>query len=99
MSVRISAKNSKLSDTSKEHIEKVCNKLSQFYDRIIDCEVVIERLKKHGHGVEIIVKVSQQTFVGSAETLDDSLFKAVDEARDKVETQLKRYHDKQVEHR
>ena len=99
MAVRISAKNSKLSDTSKDHIEKVCEKLRQFYDRIIDCEVVIERLKKHGNGVEIIVKVPQQTFVGSAESSEDNLFKAVDDARDKVETQLKRYHDKQIEHR
>ena len=99
MAVRISAKNSKLSDTGKEHIEKVCDKLSQFYDRIIDCKVVIERLKKHGNGVEIIVKVPQQTFVGTAESTEDNLFKAVDEARDKVETQLKRYHDKQVDHR
>ena len=98
MALRISAKNSQLSDTSKEHIEKVCEKPRQFYDRILDCEVVIERMKKHGNGVEIIVKVPQQTFVGSAESSEDNLFKAIDEAKDKVETQLKRYHDKQVQH-
>tara|TARA_B100000686_G_C15987153_1_gene570192 strand:- start:173 stop:337 length:165 start_codon:yes stop_codon:yes gene_type:complete len=39
------------------------------------------------------------TFVGSAESSEDNLFKAIDEAKDKVETQLKRYHDKQVQHR
>ena len=66
MAIRISAKNSKLSDTSKKHIEKVCEKPRQFYDRIIDCDVVIVRMKKHGNGVEVIVKVPQQTFVGSA---------------------------------
>ena len=99
MALRISAKHSKLSDSSKEHIEKVCEKFDQFNEHIIDREVVIERLKKHGHKVEIIVKVPQQTFVGTAESLDDNLFKALDEARDKVEAQLKRYHDKQVEHR
>ena len=99
MPVRISVKNSKLSDTTKEHIEKACDKLSQFYDRIIDCEVVIEKMKKHGNGVEIIVKVPNQTFVGTAESPDDNLFRAVDEARDHVEKQLKRYHDKQVDHR
>jgi len=37
--------------------------------------------------------------VGSAESPEDNLFKAVDDAGSKVETQLKRYHDKQVEHR
>jgi ribosomal subunit interface protein len=66
---------------------------------LIDREVIIERHKKHGHKVEILVKVPQQTFVGTAESLDDNLFKALYEARDKVEAQLKRYHDKQVEHR
>ena len=98
MAVRISVKNAKLSDSTKDHIEKACDKLSQFYDRIIDCEVVVERTKR-GNGVEIIVKVPNQTFVGTAESPDDNLFKAVDDARDRVEKQLKRHHDKQVDHR
>ncbi|HCL29530.1 MAG TPA: ribosomal subunit interface protein, partial [Candidatus Latescibacteria bacterium] len=34
MPVRIDAKNAKLSDSTKEHINKACAKFGQFYDRI-----------------------------------------------------------------
>jgi putative sigma-54 modulation protein len=88
----------RVSDRTKEHIEKNCAKLGHFYDRIIDCEVVIEK-KKLGTSVEFIVKVPQQTLVASASTEDENLFKAVDEASERIEVQLKKYRDKQVEHR
>ena len=98
METRISVRNLKVSDTTKDHIEKVCAKLGQFYDRIIDCEVV---LAKHrlGTRVEFVVKVPQQTLVASAYTQGDNLFKAVAEARERLEKQVKKYHDKVVDHR
>ena len=70
-----------------------------FFDGIIDCEVVLERRKKHGTAVEIIVKVPHQPLVGRAESEDDNLLKSIDDAGDRVGTQLKKYHDKLVEHR
>ena len=87
-----------ISERTKEHLEKTCAKLSHFYDRIIDCEVVIQKQKLET-SVEFIVKVPQQTLVSSASTEDENLFKAVDEAYERIEIQLKKYHDKQVEHR
>lgn len=99
MAVKITSKHAKLSDKTKDHIEKACAKLHHFFDGIIDCEVVVERRQKHGTAVEIIVKVPHQTLVGRAETDDDNLFKSIDDAGDRVGTQLKKYHDKLVEHR
>ena len=101
MPVRIDAKSAKLSDKTKDHIEKVCAKFGQFYDRISDTEVIIDTHEKHRHSntVEIIVKVPNQTIVGTGETEDPNLFKAIDEAAERVERQLKKYHDKKVEHR
>ena len=99
MAVKINSRHGKLSDNTKEHIEKACAKLHQFFDRIIDCEVVIDTKKKHGTLVEIIVKVPNQTLVGKAESDDDNLFKSIDDAGDRVGTQLKKYHDKLVEDR
>ena len=99
MPVRISAKNTKVSDRLQEHIDKACEKLHQFYDGIIDCEVVVEKRKKHGTAVEVLVRVPHQTLVGKAESDDDNLYKSIDEACDRVGTQLKKYHDKQVTHR
>ena len=101
MPVRIDAKSAKLSEKTKDHIDKVCAKFSQFYDRIIDTEVILDTHEKHKHAnsVEIIVKVPNQTIVGTGETDDPNLFKAIDEAAGHVERQLKKYHDKKVEHR
>ena len=99
MAVRINSRHTKLSDKTKDHIEKACAKLDHFFEGIIDCEVVLERRKKHGTVVEIIAKVPRQTLVGRAESEDDNLFKSIDDAGDRVGTQLKKYQDKLVEHR
>ena len=98
MQTRITAKSTKVSDRTKEYIEQACEKLRLFYDRIIDCEVVVEKQKLET-SVEFIVKVPQQTLVASASTEDENLFKAVDEAHERIEVQLKKYRYKQVEHR
>lgn len=101
MPIRIDAKSVKLSEGTKEHIDRVCAKFGQFYDRIIDTEVVVDTQKKHKHGncVEIIVKVPDQRLVGTGQTDDPNLYKAIDEAAQHVERQLKKYHDKKVDHR
>ena len=93
MAVRINSRHTKLSDKTKDHIEKACAKPDHFFDGIIDCEVVLKRRKKHGTAVEIIVKVPHQTLVGRAESEDDNLFKSIDDAGDRVGTQLKKYHE------
>lgn len=100
MPVRIDAKNDKLSDGTKDHIEEVCDKFAHFYDRIIDTQVIVDTQAKHkqSNRVEIIVKVPGQRIVGSGET-SENLFKAIDEAAGHVERQLKKFHDKKLERR
>lgn len=101
MAVRIDAKSTRLSESTKEHIEGVCAKFDQFFDRIVDTEVILDTQEKHRHAttVEIIVKVPNQRIVGKGETSDNNLFKAVDDAAHRVESQLKKYHDKLVARR
>ena len=69
MPVRIDAKNAKPSDSIKEHVDKACSKVSRFFDRIVDTEVIIDTQEKHRHAntVEIIVKVPNQRIVGKGE--------------------------------
>lgn len=101
MPIRIDAKNDRLSESTKAHVEQACAKFAQFCDRIVNTEVVIDTNEKHKHAdtVEIIVTVPSQMIVGKAETSDGNLFRAIDEAAARVEAQLKRYHDKLVDHR
>ena len=100
MPVRIDAKNDKLSDGTKDHIEQVCDKFSQFYDRIVDIEVIVDTQNKHKQSdhVEIIVKVPGQRIVGTGEA-EENLYKAIDEAAGHVQRQLKKFHDKKADHR
>jgi putative sigma-54 modulation protein len=98
MTPRISVRSGKLSDAAREHIDKACEKLPHFCDRIIDCEVIVDK-QKLSVIVEFIVKVPNQKLVASAHNEDENLFKAIDEAESRLERQLKRYHDKLVDHR
>ena len=95
MQPRISSRHGKLTEATKEHITQSCTKLEHYFDRIIDCEVVVDK-EKHGDKVEIIVKVPNHTFTASAEA--DNLYKALADAESKVEVQLKKHHDKLVSH-
>lgn len=95
MQPRISVRNTKVSDETKEHINKACAKLQHFYDRIVDCEVLVDK-QKSGVEVEMIVKVPNQRLAASH--TDENLYKALSAAQDRLETQLKKYHDKRVEH-
>ena len=92
----ISVRHDKVSDATREYIEKACEKFGQYYDRIVECEVVVEKQKK-GTQVEIVLKVPQQTLTASC--VEENLYKAVDAAKERIETQLKKYHDKNVVHR
>lgn len=98
MTPRISVRNGKVTDAVREHIDKACEKLPQFCDRIIDCEVVVDK-QKQNVTVEFIVKVPNQKLVASAENSEDNLYKAIDAAESRIERQVKRYHDKLVDHR
>ena len=96
MEPRISVRNGKVSDLTKEHIVKVCGKLDRFFDRVIDFEVVVGKHKK-GKEVEFILKVPHQTLTASY--VGKNLYQGVDEVEKRIEKQLKKYHDKQIEYR
>ena len=95
MQPRISMRHGKISEETKEHIASSCNKLENYFDRIVDCEVILDK-EKHIDKVEIIVKVPHRTFAATGAA--DNLYKALAEAESKIESQLKKHHDKLVSH-
>ena len=58
MEPRISVRNGKVSDLTKEHIVKVCGKLDRFFDRVIDFEVVVGKHKK-GAVLELVTALKE----------------------------------------
>ena len=95
MQPRISMRHGKISEETKAHIANSCTKLEHYFDRIVDCEVVLDK-ERHDDKVEIIVKVPQRTFAATGAA--DNLYKALAEAESKIESQLKKHHDKLVSH-
>ena len=95
MQPRISMRHGKISEETKAHIASSCTKLEHYFDRIVDCEIVLDK-EKHDDKVEIIVKVPQRTFAATGAA--DNLYKALAEAESKIESQLKKHHDKLVSH-
>ena len=96
---RISARHGgKVSEETNGHIVKLCGKLEPYFDRIVEYKVVLDTAKpgEKVEIVEIVVKVPQHTFNATAE--GENLYKALADAEAKVETQLKKHHDKPVSH-
>ena len=93
---RISVRNAKVSEATKDHIAQTCEKLTQFCDGIVDCEVMVEKTRA-GTGVELVIKVPQHTLTSSA--CAENLFKALSDAQERMEVQLKKHHDKAITHR
>ena len=50
--------------------------------------------QKKGIQLEIVVKVLQQPLTASS--VEENLYKAVDTAKERMETQRKKYHDKML---
>ncbi len=91
MKMRITSRHDKLSPKIKDYIEEKITKLDRFYDRIIDCEVIVdsEKLKQV---IEMNVKV--YSTVLHVTTKDADITKAIDLCVDKLEIQLKKFKEK-----
>ena len=98
MQPRIEGVNCKVSESTRDYIEKHTEKLIQLLDRITACEVILTE-DRRGHSVEFIVKVPHQTLVASAQVEGDNLYKAIDAAYRRLEVQLKRHQGKLVTRR
>ena len=91
MQVSITMRHFKASDNLKEYVEKEVKRLQKIFDRIVDCQVILDR-GKEGEKVDIVLNVSGHTF-NASETSDD-MIKSIDYAVNKMEKQLRRYKEK-----
>lgn len=91
MKMRITSRHDKLSPKIKDYIDEKISKLDRFYDRIIDCEVIVDN-EKLKHVIELNVKV--YSTVLHVTTKDADITKAIDLCVDKLEIQLKKFKEK-----
>lgn len=91
MKTRITARQHKISDQVKGYLEEKLERLDRYHDHIIDCEVIFGS-EKQNECVEINLKVYSKTL--HVKTKAGDVTKAIDEAIDKIEAQLKKFNGK-----
>ncbi len=91
MKIDITARNFKLGNGLKIYTENEINSLEKHYDRIIDCQVILEKVKNDSIAM-LILRVYAKNLV-TKDTSED-MFKSVDGAAEKLRRRLKKYKQK-----
>lgn len=91
MKIRITSRHKKLSSSLKDYVEEKIERLERYYDRILDCEVVLDS-EKTRELVEVNMKVYGTVL--NVKVKDSDVTKAIDKSMDKLEVQLKKFKSK-----
>jgi putative sigma-54 modulation protein len=91
----ITGRNVHVTDTMKEYALEKISKIERFNIRIVDVIVTME-VHKLEHRVDIIVKVDHIKIKSQATS--DDMYASIDKAVDRIQTQIRKYHDKIRDH-
>jgi len=91
MKIEITARNFRLGIKLEKYVEDELNKLEKLYDGIIDCQVILEKIK-NDNIAEIIMQVYKKILV--TKDTSDEMFKSIDGAAEKLRRRLKKYKQK-----
>lgn len=95
MKVNITSRHYKAARKIKTYVSEKIEKVTRFHDRIVGCEVILER--RHNQEVaEIRLKVSGKTL--NIKEASEDMTKSVDLAVDRLERQLKKHKEKIRDH-
>ncbi len=98
MLVNVIARHGALADETKEKIVRKLTKLERFHERITSIEAMVDLSHSANPEVEIIVGVEKShKFVAHTKAHTGNLIGAVDAAEKKLQEQLKRHKNKQIE--
>ena len=95
MQVNISARHGHLSTATQEKIAEKVDKLSKYHERVTAIQVIVDLEHRDNPGVEIKVTAEHTADFVATETASNVLV-AVDGAVHKVESQLRKHHEKQL---
>jgi len=91
MKIDITARNFKLGKSLKTYTESEINSLEKHFDGIIDCQVILEKIK-NDNIAELILRVYGKNLV--TKDTSDEMFKSIDGAAEKLRRRLKKYKQK-----
>jgi ribosomal subunit interface protein len=96
MRIHIVARKIKMTASIKEFIENRLEKLQDYMDNIVWAQVIVS-VEKKLHNAEVILHVGHQTMKAAAST--DELYSAIDKVMAKMEAQIKKYKERNTDHR
>jgi putative sigma-54 modulation protein len=91
MHKKITARRFELTPELKERADKELDSLTRFFDNIISAELEME-IERHRKLAELKVKVYNTVLTATGETED--MFMSIDQAVDKIKSQLKKHKGK-----
>ena len=91
MQIRTTTRHFDLSEDLKKFSEEEINRLSRYFDRIIDCHLILEEEKKR-RAAELKVKVYGTVLTSKYKSYD--MRNSVEKVIDKMEAQIKKYKSK-----
>lgn len=95
MQITITARHFELTNAIRDHVEGACEKLSHYFDYIINISVVIT-LENNRSSAEMSLHASHFNLHSEAE--DNDMYVALDSVLDKMESQIKKLKDKITNH-
>ncbi|MBD3308517.1 ribosome-associated translation inhibitor RaiA [candidate division KSB3 bacterium] len=96
MQITLTGRHFEITDPLRQHIDNKMSKLDRYVNGITDVHVVLS-VEKHRHIAEINLQVHGNLIRGLEEKHD--MYQAVDAAIDKLERQVKRFKDKETDHK
>ena len=96
MEIQITSRHKKASTQLQEAIMAELGKLEKYNDKITTCHVVLDT-ERDSKVVEITVQTMHHTLV--SKTKSDNVGKALDEAVEKIERQIKKINEKIKDHK
>ena len=95
MHLKITGQHLDLTDALKNYVNEKIGGVDQYFDNVIDAEVVL-RQEKFRNSIEVTLFAAGQTLHAEAE--DKDMYAAIDAASDKLERQVIRYKEKLTNH-
>lgn len=95
MQVNVTFRHMDASDALRDYANKKVGNLGKYAHKPADAHVVM-MATKHGHKVEMTVKLDGETMRGEEES--DDMYKSVDLAVEKLERQLRKHKERLANH-
>jgi putative sigma-54 modulation protein len=94
--INLSGHHYTVSDRTRTYVEAEAAKLEKFFSPIIDVHATITEEGRR-HKADLVVNIQAHTLKSSGE--DEKIYPAIDQAVNRMVSQLKKMHDKQRDHR